>query len=393
MLDLVVQRPKQETRQVRNDVRVLDLASPESWLAGQLLADMGATVELWERPTAAPVDPFWRQAYANGKIQRRIDWVGDTPTLLARLEGADVVIESEGESWFAAVGMTPETFAIRFPHLIHVTITGFGSTGPKAGWAATDLVACAASGFLYLSGAADRAPLRIGAPQAFHHAAADAVVAVQIALLAREQCGLGQHVDLSAQQSTTYALLNRSLDKPVGQTKAMRTSAKSRIGSVDLRSLYPAVDGWVMVLQGIVPPLVAFMNRLTEWLHGLGLLDANLLGQPWGQAAMNMATGAITQEQWAPIQEAIASAMASRSKAELMAIAVEHRLLIAPVLSIADVLQSQHAADRSLVIKRFGMKRLGAFAHLSKTPFPLLRGRPEAWQRQVVQPRARYVDC
>ena len=367
-----------------NDVRVLDLAAPESWLAGQLLADMGATVELWERPTAAQVDTFWRQAYASSKIQRRIDWLGDTPRLLAQLEGADVVIESMGASWFAAIGMPRDVFAARFPHLVHVTITGFGSAGPKADWAATDLVACAASGFLYLSGAPDGAPLRIGAPQSFHHAAADAVVAVQIALLAREQCGLGQHVDLSAQQSTTYALLNRSLDKPVGQTKAMRTSAKSRIGSVDLRSLYPAVDGWVMVLQGIVPPLVAFMNRLTEWLHGLGLLDANLLGQPWGQAAMNMATGAITQEQWAPIQEAIASAMASRSKAELMAIAVEHRLLIAPVLSIADVLQSQHAADRSLVIKRFGMKRLGAFAHLSKTPFPLLRGRPEAWSPRAL---------
>ena len=369
-----------------DDVRVLELAAPESWLAGQLLADMGATVELWEQPTGAQVDPFWRQAYASSKIQRRIDWLGDTLRLLRQLEGADVVIESMGESWFAAIGMTRESFAARFPQLVHVTITGFGSKGPKAGWAATDLVACAASGFLYLSGAPDRAPLRIGAPQSFHHAAADAVVAVQIALLAREQCGLGQHIDLSAQQSTTYALLNRSLDKPVGQTKAMRASAFSRVGSVDLRSLYPAGDGWVMVLQGIVPPLVAFMNRLTQWLHSLGLLDASLLGQPWGQSALKMATGAITQEQWAPIQDAIASAMASRSKAELMAIAVEHRLLIAPVLSIADVLQSQHAIDRSLVIKRFGMKRLGAFAHLSKTPFRLLRGRPETWSPRVLPP-------
>jgi crotonobetainyl-CoA:carnitine CoA-transferase CaiB-like acyl-CoA transferase len=373
---------------VLNEVRVLDLAAPESWLAGQLLADMGAAVELWERPTAVQVDPFWRQAYASCKLQRRIDWLGDTPRLLAQLEGADVVIESMGESWFDAIGLTRELFAARFPHLIHVTITGFGSTGPKAGWAATDLVASAASGFLYLSGAPDRAPLRIGAPQSFHHAAADAVVAVQIALLERERSGLGQHVDLSAQQSTTYALLNRSLDKPVGQQKAMRASAQSRLGSVDLRSLYPAADGWVMVLQGIVPPLVTFMNRLTEWLHRLGLLDASLLGQPWGQSAMKMATGAITQAQWAPIQEAIASAMASHSKAELMAIAVEHRLLIAPVLSVADVLQSQHAKDRSLVIKRFGIKRLGAFAHLSKTPFPLRRTCHEVWLPRALSPNS-----
>ena len=105
-----------------NDVRVLDLAAPESWLAGQLLADMGATVELWERPTAAQVDTFWRQAYASSKIQRRIDWLGDTPRLLAQLEGADVVIESMGASWFAAIGMPRDVFAARFPHLVHVTI-------------------------------------------------------------------------------------------------------------------------------------------------------------------------------------------------------------------------------------------------------------------------------
>jgi len=372
---------------VLSDVRVLDLSAPESWLAGQLLADMGATVELWEAPLSAAVDPFWRQAYASSKIQRRIDWHRDTRRLFVQLAGADVLIESMGGAWFAAIGMTGEAFAARFPHLIHVTITGFGSSGPKSGWAATDLIACAASGFLYVSGAPDRAPLRIGAPQSFHHAAADAVVAVQLALLAREQTGLGQHIDLSAQQSTTYALLNRSLDKPVGQPKAMRTSAQSRIGNVDLRSLYPTADGWVLVLQGIVPPLVAFMNRLTEWLHGLGLLDASLLGQPWGQSAMKMAMGAITQEQWAPIQNAIADAVVSCSKAELMAIAVEHRLLIAPVLSVADVLESQHARDRSLVIRRFGMKRLGAFAHLSKTPFPLRRPTQTDWTPRRVPTR------
>ncbi len=362
---------------VLSEVRVLDLSSPESWLAGQLLADMGAMVELWETPHCAAVDPFWRQAYASSKIQRRIDWLGDTSGLFAQLAGADVLIESMGDAWFRAIGMNRETFASRFPHLIHVTITGFGSAGPKSDWAATDLIACAASGFLYVSGAPERAPLRIGAPQSFHHAAADAVVGVQIALLAREQTGLGQHVDLSAQQSTTYALLSRALDKAVGQPKAMRASAQSRVGGVDLRSLYPTTDGWVLVLQGIVPPLAAFMNRLTGWLHGLGLLDAGLLGQPWGQAAMKMATGAITQEQWAPIQDAIAHAVASRSKAELMAIAVERRLLIAPVLSVADVLQSRHALDRSLVIRRMGKKRLGAFAHLSRTPFPL-RCQPQA---------------
>ena len=368
-----------ETLIVLNDVRVLDLSAPDAWLAGQLLADMGAVVELWELPDAAEVDRYWRQAYANGKTCRRVDWRHDLHRLLTQLAGADVVIESLGQTWLDAIGMTAESFDRRFPHLIRVSITGHGSEGPKAGWAATDLTACAASGFLYVSGAPGRAPLRIGAPQAFHHAAADAVVGIQIALLERQQSGRGQHLDLSAQQSTTYALLNRALDKPAGQARAMRAGSESRIGPVSLRSLYPAADGWVLVLQGIVPPLVAFMNRLTEWLHELQLLEVSQLGQSWGQTAMKMATGSITQTQWAPIQEAIAAAVATRTKAELMTVAVERRLLIAPVLSVADVLNSRHAQDRSLVIKRFGAKRLGPFARLSASPFPLQRAGSQTW--------------
>lgn len=370
------------------ELRVLDLSAPEAWLTGQLLADMGADVHLWELPGSEAVDAHWRAAYANGKHSETRDWRADKAALFDKLANTDVLIESLGRGFDAAIGVAREVLALRFPRLVHVSITGFGSDGPKAGYSATDLVACAASGFLYVSGDPGRAPLRIGAPQAFHHAAADAAVGVCIALEERDASGLGQHIDVSAQQSTTFALLSRALDKPAGQPKAQRAASGQKIGDVQLRSLYEAKDGHVVVLQGILPPLHAFMERLTVWLHELGVLDASLLGQPWGQSAMRMATGAITAPLWAPIQEALAMAVARHTKAELMEIAVERRLLVAPVLSVADILESRHSQERHLVARRFGQRRLAPFAHLSATPLPLRRSDGEAWTKVLPERHA-----
>lgn len=67
--------------------------------------------------------------------------------------------------------------------LVHVSITPFGETGPKARWESSDLTLLAASGALALTGDRDRPPVRFGpAPQAWHHAAAEAAQAALIAL-------------------------------------------------------------------------------------------------------------------------------------------------------------------------------------------------------------------
>ena len=66
-----------------------------------------------------------------------------------------------------------------------------------------------------LTGDEDRPPLRVGLPQAFHHAAADAAGAVMAALYERDRTsGLGQHIDMSAQQSHSVASQSFLLSHP-----------------------------------------------------------------------------------------------------------------------------------------------------------------------------------
>ena len=88
-----------------------------------------------------------------------------------------------------------------------VSITPFGSTGPKAGWAASDITVNAASGQMVLTGDPDRAPLRISvSPQTYLQAAGDAAGAALVALAERNRSGLGQHVDISQLETGGYLI-------------------------------------------------------------------------------------------------------------------------------------------------------------------------------------------
>lgn len=363
------------------NLRVLDLSGELGLMCGQLLADMGADVQQWVRPADAwrlQEDAHW-QAYTRGKGVRLVDWPSATELLLATLDHADVLIETESERFWAELGLPEGVLAERFPALIRVRISYFGSSGPKAGYAATDLIATAASGHLYLSGAADAAPLRLSEPQAHAHASADAAVGVLLALFARGRSGLGQNLDISAQQSSTFALLNRALDGPLGQAKAMRSAYGSPVGTAYLKNQFESLDGPVVVLQGILPPLAAFMERLMGWVHEAGFIDAQHLQHDWGQVAMKLATGELAAADWEPVQSGIGRLIAAHSKAELMAAAVARRLLLAPVFTVEELLESVHLRERGFVIGTGRERRLGPFARLTKSPLPLTENEPALW--------------
>lgn len=197
-------------------VRVVDLADQTGALAGKLLAGLGADVVLVEPPGGSPlraIPPYWQGApdperslffwfYAAGKRSAVIDV--ERPDGAARLDAlaaqADVVIET---------GAPPSRFdALRVanPRLVVVSITPFGQAGPYRAWRASDTVAEAMGGMLYVNGHADGPPLRALGLQAYHQAGIFAAVGTVAALLARETTGRGQHVDVSLQASVAGAL-------------------------------------------------------------------------------------------------------------------------------------------------------------------------------------------
>jgi len=81
---------------------------------------------------------------------------------LDRLAGAaDVVIGDFSPTGAAASGIERAAFATLTPRSAVVSVTAFGLRGPRAGWAASDLVVQAASGLLFLTGEWDQPPMQL----------------------------------------------------------------------------------------------------------------------------------------------------------------------------------------------------------------------------------------
>ena len=378
--------------------RVIDLTGERGMLCAQILGDLGADVIQVEPPGGAPgrrLGPFaghrpdpegslswW--AYARGKrsIELDIDSAKGRATLLRLLESADVLVEAEPVGAMEARGLGREILAERNPALIHTSITGFGSTGPKAHWASSDLVMMASGGPLALTGDRDRAPLRVGVPQAFLHAAAEAAAATMVALHERVRSGRGQHVDISAQQAVASATQGNILSHPVGESTATRIAGGVVAAGFDIRLTYPAKDGFVAITFIFGSTVGPATRRLMEYVCEEGYCDEATRDKDWVAYGLLLVTGEEPREEFERVKRCVAACTGSKTKAELLEAALERRLLLAPMADIADVVGSPQFAAREYFQKPAGdgpsaaARYPGAFARFSAAPLAPVRRPP-----------------
>ena len=344
--------------------RVIDLSDERGQLAGQMLAVLGADVIAVEPrggsgsrrvPPFAPgvVDPeasLWHWAYNRGKRSVELDLVGsdvDRAHLARLLAGADVLIESASPVELTAWGIDLDRLRADHPHLVVVSVSAFGRTGPKADRPATDLIAEAASCELYLTGDPDRAPVRVSVPQGFLNAAADAACGALVALAERDRSGLGQLVDISAQESCAFITQGQLLAAPYRTpTPLRRNGAGVAAGPVRLRWVYPAADGHVTITL-LFGPHTRFALRLMTWMVEAGELDPAELDRNWTDSVTDVIEGTAPAGLFDDLADRIAAFTSRRTKAELLAGALERGVLMAPVSTIAELLASeQHTARR-----------------------------------------------
>jgi len=205
------------------DVKVLDLTTSIAGpYAGQLLADMGATVVKIEKPNGgddarAWGPPFlhgeslWFMSVNRGKQSVTLD-VGspDGKEILQRLvTQCDVILLNLVSRAQRKLGLDPASLRPLNPRLIHVSLTGFGSTGPRADLPCYDLIAEGYSGVMDLTGELESAPQKVGTPAADMLAGSDAAMAVLAALLRRERNGQGCDIDISMVESMSRFMTPR----------------------------------------------------------------------------------------------------------------------------------------------------------------------------------------
>ena len=376
--------------------RVIDLCDDGALLCGQILADLGADVIQLEPPGGAAArrrgpfaggaaDPerslFW-WAYARGKRGAVVDLesAAGRDALRALVRGADLLIESFAPGELARRGLGYAELAALNPALIVVSITPFGQTGPRAGWAATDLTLMASSGALALTGDEDRPPVRVSVPQAWLHGGAEAAVGALVALHERVRSGRGQHVDVSVQQATMLASQATVLAAAVGGTPQQRMAAGTRAGPLRVQFAYPAKDGFVSITHLFGSAIGPATRRLMEWVHEAGFCDEAMRDKDWIGYTVLLLEGREPPAEFERVKAALARFTASKTKAELFQGALDRGLLLAPVATLRDVAESEQLAARGyfqeLERDGVGARYPGPFAKFGATPIRYRRAAP-----------------
>ena len=291
-------------------IRVVDLTDERGNLAAMILAGLGADVIAVEPPGGQParhLAPFagdvpgvdrslvhW--AANRGKRSVVLDIAGseaDRSRFHALVASADVLFETAPPAARDGLGLGVAELAALNPGLVHVSLTGFGSTGPKAAWKAPDLVALAAGGSLLLSGDADRAPVRCSVPQAWVHTAGDAADAALIALRERRISGLGQHCDVSAQQSVMQATQCLVLNHAYGVESSVRVGGGMRKAAYDVQIVWPCKDGTVSITFVFGDSAGPFTARLFRWIWEEGGCDEATRDIDWVNLGVDIHRGEV----------------------------------------------------------------------------------------------------
>ncbi len=132
----------------------------------------------------------------------------DAERLVRRLRGADVFVTDAPLAELEAAGISRDAIEQRWPRLVVLHCSPFGTDGPYAHYQADDLVMQALAGFAGTQGVAGRPPL--AAPAAIIPRAAGVLAAVGgiSALLERVHSGRGQWVELSEQEAVSTLIMH-----------------------------------------------------------------------------------------------------------------------------------------------------------------------------------------
>ena len=317
--------------------RVLDCSDRLGWLAGRILADLGADVIKVEPPGARLDDPDWQANNVNKRLLTLdLDDDAGRGVFHRMVEGADFLFETAAPGSAAARLFDPETLRSGNPGLIHVSVTPFGRAGPRAEWLGSDIELMAAGGAMSLAGESGGMPVRVSVAQSYGWAGAQAAVGALVALTHRAATGKGQHVDVSAQAAVIAAVafapafwdMHGEIPTRAGAFMTGRSVHGARY-----RAFWPCRDGYLnFILYGGVAGRRT-NEGLVSWMTEAGADLGVLADIDWAEFDPTRAT----QAEVDAIEEPIGRFFLSLTKREFLEGACQREVLGYPVSTVADI--------------------------------------------------------
>lgn len=321
-------------------VRVLDLGGGSSDGVGRLFADLGADVlkiELRDGTTARRALPAIAGesiAFAINNANKRSavldpDSADGRGRLVALAGTADIVVDSGDTGTAAAFGTSAAALAEQFGHLVTLSVTDFGTTGPYSSRQATDAVLYAMSTALSRTGPTTGRPVLPPEGVASGTAAVQAAWAALAAYYRRLRDGRGDYIDFSRFEGVL-----QSLDPPFGSEGQAAVGLKSagelwrgRPRNQHIYPIFACKDGHVRIC--LLSP--------RQWRGMRGWL-----GEPEQFADPKFDTIAARYAASRELNAAIAELFASQTMDTLVAGGHARGVPVAAVLTAAETLTSEH---------------------------------------------------
>ncbi len=266
-------------------LRVLELSDESGMYCGKLLADLGADVLRIEMPGDAglrSLAPLWggdgsaasdctdertglRFRYLNTSkrsLALDLEQRAGRQRFLELARRADLVVECFPPGRLAELGLGFDVLHAANPRLVLTSITGFGQTGPHRDFVSSDLVINAMGGALYVTGDPEDPPVNLAGDQAFMMASTCAAASSLIALRQRDATGLGQQVDISAQEVMLAVTHISGVGKYLDDGMVPVRNGTSLFAAVP-SGAYTCRDGLIYLI--VNRPL--HWKALAQWIH------------------------------------------------------------------------------------------------------------------------------
>ena len=316
------------------------LAGP---FAGCMLGYFGAEVIKVEPPGGDPIrnwrevkdgtSLWWRSLARNKKcISLDLKTPEGRDLVKQLLKTADIVVENFRPGVLEGWGLDPESLRADNPDLIYARISGYGQTGPyaeKAGFAS----ACEAiSGFRYVNGYPDQAPVRPNLSLGDTISGLHAVLGILMALRARDRGDGGQVIDVALYESM-FNLLEAVVPEYDGADQIREPSGTTVTGIVPTNT-YRCADDKYLVIGGNGDSI--FARLMTA------------VGRDDMARDSKYASNAQRVVYEAEIDQLLSHWCANQSLTAAMEILEEHRVPCGPVYSVADMMDDKHFQQRGL---------------------------------------------
>ena len=252
--------------------------------------------------------------------------------LFRMVRKADVLLENFAPGVMDRLGVGWSVLHELNPRLVYASGTGYGLSGPDRDNLAMDLTVQAMGGLISVTGLPDQAPLKAGPAVVDFLSGIHLYAATVTALFERERTGVGRLVEV-AMQEAAYATLTSQLEAYWQTGKVPPRTGNASHGRVPI-NVYPTNDGYVAMNLAVEE----HWHSLLKAMGREELRDDPRFDSPAARLKNREETDAL-----------IAAWTRTLGKMEVFAIAKRHRIPLAPVRNVNEVMHDRHMHERGFL--------------------------------------------